>query len=381
MSPIYHPHGRHGFALPVTLFAMVVIGAVVTGGFYLSLQEQRVSLSTDLGSRAFDIAEFGLNEARGTWKNSDLEPIATEDTFPPVTVNAGSRPLGSYRLRARRLATNLFLVTSEGTVTAGARSASRRLSVVVHTSAPAMPAPTAVAVYGGLTLGGNAQISGVEPSDCDTGVDVAGVTAYDSTKVDSGSRDRLSGNPPLSQNTALDTASLSSFGSVRLADLIASATKVYAPGESELNMGPVLTPDSSCDTSVRRNWGDPGGTGPCADEYPIIYAQGDLHLKTGKGQGILIVEGNLKASGNFAFYGVVIVKGGMETSGTGNHMEGSVIVHGNGMLDSESTTTGNSLVQYSKCRVENAFRAALRPRPLSSRSWIDLSAATAASAT
>jgi hypothetical protein len=46
------------------------------------------------------------------------------------------------------------------------------------------------------------------------------------------------------------------------------------------------------------------------------------------------------------------------------------------MLDSESTTLGNSLVQYNHCTTENAFNAALRPRPLASRSWMDFTAIT-----
>ncbi|MFW5950942.1 MAG: hypothetical protein ACOCVZ_02360, partial [Gemmatimonadota bacterium] len=101
-------------------------------------------------------------------------------------------------------------------------------------------------------------------------------------------------------------------------------------------------------------------------------------LKTGTGQGILIVEGDLNASGNFDFYGVVIVKGSLRTSGTGNHFEGSVIVKGDGELDSESITTGNSLVQYSRCRVNNAFNAALAPELINSRSWLDFTAMTRA---
>lgn len=376
---------RNGFALPVALLAMMVIGAIVTGGFYASSQENRTSVSTDLGSQAFYVAEYGLDEALGTWKNDVLNAVINEEKRDSVVVTSAGQTLGNYRLTIRRIGVQLFLITSEGRVQSGPSEAVRRVGTMVRTLQPEMPVPTALAVYGGLTVGGSSQIRGEDEAGpgCTVGPDVAGVTAFDSTLVAEGNRDRISGSPPLAEDTRLDTSFMNQFGGLQLQDLIASATKVYQGGESENGMAPAFTVDSItglqiCDTSVRSNWGDPAGTGPCADELPIIHAKGDLHLKTGQGQGILIVEGNLKASGNFDFYGVVIVLGELSTTGTGNHMEGSVIVQGQGLLDSESTTLGNSLVQYSSCRVKRAFDGVIRPRPLAKRSWVDFSASTRA---
>lgn len=376
---------RNGFALPVALLAMMVIGAIVTGGFYASSQENRTSLSTDLGSQAFYVAEYGLDEALGRWKNDVLNAVINEETRDSVVVSSAGQTLGTYQLTIRRIGVQLFLITSEGRVQSGPSEAVRRVGTMVRTLQPEMPVPTALAVYGGLTVGGSSQIRGEDAAGpgCAAGADVAGVTAFDSTLVDEGTKDHISGSPPVAEDTRLDTAFMNEFGGLELADLIASATKIYEAGESENGMAPVLKLDTTtgmeiCDTSVRSNWGDPSAIGPCAHELPIIYAKGDLHLKTGEGQGILIVEGNLKASGNFDFYGVVVVLGELYTTGTGNHMEGSVIVQGEGLLDSESTTLGNSLVQYSSCRVKRAFDGVLRPRPLAKRSWLDFSASARA---
>jgi hypothetical protein len=373
---------RDGFALPVALLAIVVIGAIVTGGFYASSQESRIATSGDLANQAFYVAEYGLEQALGTWMNDELSQVGATEVLDPETVTSGGRQLGTYTVSIRRLGTTMFLVSSVGTVNAGQRSATRRVGTIVRTMTPSMPAPTALAIFGGLTVGGNSEIRGNDAGGpaCAVGDTVAGVTAYDTTLVDQGNRDRITGSPPVAENTSLDTTALSDFGALNIDDLIAAATKIYAHGESENGMGPVTTTDTLgnvvCDTSVRSNWGDPDASGVCANEFPIIYAQGDMHLKTGTGQGILIVEGNLKASGNFDFYGVVIVLGELETTGTGNHLEGSVIVQGHGQLDSESTTLGNSLVQFSRCRTQRAFDAALRPRPLASRAWMDFSAIT-----
>lgn len=383
MTPHASTSMREGFALPMALLAMMVIGAIVTGGFYASSQGSQISTSTDLGSQAFYVAEYGLNEALGTWRNAALVEVADTQSMDPDSVVENGRTLGRYALHVRRLGPSIFLLTSVGRVTGGQQEAVRRVGAIVRTAQPQMPAPTALAVYGGLTVGGNSNIHGNDAGgpDCVQGDTVAGVTAYDSTLVDPSNRDKITGSPPIDENTALDTSGLSDFGDIDLQELIAAATKIYEAGESENGMAPATTTDANgntiCDTSIRSNWGEPSDTAhACYDKYPIIYAKGNLHLKTGVGQGILIVEGNLKASGNFDFYGIVIVLGELETTGTGNHIEGSVIVQGHGMLDSESTTLGNSLVQYSRCRVDNAFNASLRPRLLASRSWLDFTAAT-----
>lgn len=382
---IHSAHTRDGFALPVALLAMMVIGAIVTGGFYASSQASRISNSTDLGSQAFYVAEYGLEEKLGTWKNAVLDTIEKSHTFDTVTVSSGGQELGTYVVTVRRIGLQVFLMTSEGRVQAGPSNTSvRRIGTIVRTVSPSLPALSALSIYGGLTAGGSSEIRGNDSGGpgCVQTDTVSGVTAYDSTLVAEGNKERITGKPPVDQDASLDTAALSDFGAMDLDDLRAAATKIYSAGESENGMTPTTTVNADgvnlCDTSVRSNWGDPSGVGPCANEFPIIWAQGDLHLKTGQGQGILIVDGDLTASGNFDFYGIVIVLGELYTTGTGNHLEGNVIVQGHGQLDSESTTLGNSLVQYSKCRIDKAFNAAVRPRPLGKRSWIDFSAATKA---
>lgn len=383
---------RDGFALPVALLAIMIIGALVTGGFYASSQEARISTSTDLANQAFYVAEYGLEEVIAVTSNTDLTTLRdaliadgtrhTDTVALAVPVVTGSDTLGSYSVRVRPLGSQMFLLTSDGEVTAGRRTARRSVGSVVRVTIADLPYPSALSVFGGLTTSGNSRVRGEDSGGpgCTAGASVAGVTAVDDALIDEGKKEHISGDPEVAVEPSLDTTALNDFGALRIEDLIAQATKIYEPGESENGMAPatVTAADGTviCDASVRSNWGDATATGPCADEVPIIYAKGDLHLKTGTGQGILIVDGDLNATGNFEFYGVVIVRGTLRTSGTGNHMEGSVIVKGGGELDSESLTTGNSLVQYSKCRVNKAFQEPLRPRRLDSRSWVDFTAIT-----
>ncbi len=71
-----------------------------------------------------------------------------------------------------------------------------------------------------------------------------------------------------------------------------------------------------CDTNVETNWGEPTlATDPCFNYFPIIYHYGNLKLQGGRGQGILLVEGDLTATGGMVFYGPVFVTGTLSTSG------------------------------------------------------------------
>lgn len=188
------------------------------------------------------------------------------------------------------------------------------------------------------------------------------------------------GDPPVAGDSTISPTSLSTYGAIGLQDLIDQATKVYPPGAVADNIWPDSTTNSDgdliCDETNLDNWGNPKGTGVCGDYMPIIYAQGNLDVRVGTGQGILIVEGDLLADGNYDFYGIVIVKGSLNTAGTGNHFEGNVMVMGNGNISTLSTASGNALVQYSLCRVQRAFDANMRPRPLAARSWVDFTANT-----
>jgi hypothetical protein len=98
-----------------------------------------------------------------------------------------------------------------------------------------------------------------------------------------------------------------------------------------------------------------------------------LNLTTGRGQGILIVDGDLHIDGNMEFSGVVIVRGNFTMKGTGQgtgKINGTVIVQGHGEVDTESTTSGNALIEYNSCAIENAFQSALRLRTFPSRGWL-----------
>ena len=371
---------RRGFALPVALIFMMVIGAILTGGFYASSQDSKISASTEVAAEAFQVAEYGLEEALGTWTNNRLTSGAWD---PEGVVRTGAgESVGRYTRDVIPLGGGRFLLTSQGSVERGFRTADRQVAALVETTDAHLPYTSALTVLGQMSVKGNSTIDGTDdPGDgpvCGPGVGVVpAVTVASAGAVTGSGSAEIIGDPAEVVDPDMTRDSLSDFGPVELEDLVASATRTLPPGETVTGLEPSTMLDPSgatvCDRDEAGNWGDPTGGGPCSDLMPIIHAQGDLKITGGVGQGILVVDGDLDAAGGFSFYGLTIVKGTMRTTGTGAHFNGSVIVQGNGELDSESTQAGNSVVQYSECRVRRAFDAALRIRPLANRSWIDLS--------
>ncbi len=379
---------RDGFALPIALLAMIVIGAIVTGGFYASSQETRVSMSSELGGQAFYVAEYGLDEVLASSRTGDFTSVvAPEDWGGEDVTTGGGDLLGHYDIEVRSVGERMFLVSSTGTVTAGGHHASREVGTIIRTLTADMPRESALSIYGGLTMKGNAtEINGFEeqePGCAPIGTGVPGITTNRPDLVDATAN--LTGVPPIQDDPSLDVAALSTFGSLSLDDLKGMADLVFEHG-IPVSQSPEPTTNGSgaCDTSNPLNWGDPVDGGVCKGRFPIIYSKDDAKITGGMGQGILIVDGDLELAGNMKFFGVVIVLGKLWMGGTGQtggQIVGSAIVHNGAELVDESTTVGNSMIQYSRCRVERAFNAILRVRPLAARGWMDLSVAAPAALT
>ena len=110
--------------------------------------------------------------------------------------------------------------------------------------------------------------------------------------------------------------------------------------------------------------------GACESYFPIIHALGDLHISTGMGQGILLVDGDLDMTGNFQFMGAIIVRGTLSTYGTGAHITGAVMA-ANVDLD-QNTVLGNSSIKYSSCALNAVMNGSAYPKAAKRRAWVDL---------
>jgi Tfp pilus assembly protein PilX len=108
------PTDQRGIALAVALFALVVIGALVSGSFFAGRLEQQSGQNTIFAAQALEAAEAGLSDVL-----ANTDPAAVE----ALSIGSSSRDLGPLALgmgvtaerQIIRLTSSLWFVRSTGT--------------------------------------------------------------------------------------------------------------------------------------------------------------------------------------------------------------------------------------------------------------------------
>ena len=385
---------KSGFAMPAAVGALVIVGVLVTAGFYMASQELRIGVANRNAALAVNIAQSSTNRVL-------INNSSTLSALPlwGVTTVADTAAQGISSVQVTRLSTFLYFLDATSTVTEGGAlwsGGSRRVGLVARLVTANIDPPAALTTQGQLNYGGSAQIHGLDgaPSGDDggaadwTGVcSSTGLTNKPGILIDDTAHINWNGNeakiianmngiPLYTQDTTITAASVLEFGDLGWNGMVALADKVYTG--APVSIGPIVA-NGVCNTSVKDNWGAPtDAASPCFNYFPIIYYAGsNLQLTQGMGQGILLVEGDLKVTGGFEFYGPVYVKGTLTTMGSGGHFWGGVTAAN---VDIEDVTVlGDAVISYSSCAINRALlnnSALTKIRPLAMRSWVDLSGIT-----
>jgi hypothetical protein len=373
---------RAGIALATALGGIIVIGVMIGGVFFLSAQEVRSSGGSVAQERAFRTAEMGLNEAMARWNNMamGLLPVGS------VTTNATSGPGWVDTVHVTKLGPNMYSLVSTATVNTGRLGIARRTTgLSVRTLVFDMQFESALTVRGDAKVGGSSFISGNDwvPQtwdDCpEPGAAKAGLGVSSAANIHFSGCNNLScleGSPKiLTSAAAADTNTYFTYGDLNWNDMTSMATHVFTGGATLNQMAPSLTAAGDCDYGNSLNWGEPWHTTPahkCESHFPIIHFKGPgmVNLSGGRGQGILLVDGDLSVSGGFEFYGPVIVRGTLQTLGqSGSKLNGAVMA-ANVLLD-ETTVLGDATVRYSECTIMKAKQAAASPRRITERAWVE----------
>ena len=374
---------REGFALAATILAMLVVGAIVTGGFYAASQEGQIARSTSSADDALFIAETGMTNTMVQTTPTTLTGIALSGSLngSATNVTVGGQTLGNYVARIARVSDRLFVISATATVTRGGRyaGATHQVASLLRLRTADFDNQAAVMVYGDLAVGGNAEVDGTDyyPSSwtgvgCSLTTGTAAVLTNPSTTVSTSGSAVITGPTVRQPLTAND---FNVFGDITWLDLVSMKDKTVS---GTINPAPVVV-SGVCDMTLNTNWGSSSPTNACYNYFPIIYAPGNLNISSSnEGQGILLVEGDLDITGGFNFYGVAVVKGTIRIPGTGGHINGTTLVYGDGQIATTSaTSTGNSLLQYSSCSIQRAVlnnTSLTRLTPIVNRSWMDISA-------
>jgi hypothetical protein len=97
---------------------------------------------------------------------------------------------------------------------------------------------------------------------------------------------------------------------------------------------------------------------------------GDASITGNTGQGILIVNGDLQVQGGFEFFGPVIVRQTLRTTGTGGHFNGGVIAANTDL--GAVTVLGDAVINYSSCALTKSLNASAQGAQMRERGWINL---------
>jgi len=127
-----------------------------------------------------------------------------------------------------------------------------------------------------------------------------------------------------------------------------------------------------CDRADPLNWGDPGGSGPCADHYPVIHVSGSLTLAGGStGQGVLLVDGSLRVEAGARFVGIVIVADDITVVGADAALVGAAFA-----LDADraggTRVTNGGAIRRASCAVRRAVLGTSRVARVPVRWWSEL---------
>ena len=125
---------ERGMALPLALLAMVVIAALVAGGFAAALLEQRIGRNVLHAVQAQGASEAGAAAVIGSWNDHGLGLLAAGDSavLPPVQLPGRA----TYAPTVSRLNGELFLLRVEGVRAGGEGTelARREVGLLVRVS-------------------------------------------------------------------------------------------------------------------------------------------------------------------------------------------------------------------------------------------------------
>lgn len=371
-----------GFALAMAIFALVLLAAIVAGGYFSASQEFNIGRGMKSTTTSFYAGEAGIQQVLEDWDPTVYGALLAGDTITigPIGFEGG----GSYTASVVRVgsaadsAKRYFYIESVGRP-ASPTVGERRQAVVVRATFPELCCDGAVKTYNQVLFGGGAQpiISGLNddppgtwPASACAGIpadSAPGVIVRQAANVNDPTR--VQGQPPIWIDPTITPPTMFDFGDLDYDDLVAIADHQFPDGFSLNNSQPTVV-GGKCDRSNPLNWGAPSSpSSPCFNYFPIIHVTGDLSLTgNGEAQGILLVDRYLTINGPFKFYGIALVKRDLI-------MGGSVDFYGGAVVGDDVRFNGATpRFWLSRCATERAERLSklTRPRLISRRAWVEL---------
>lgn len=362
---------RRGSALMFVIIAMVLLAVLSLSAVMSTMQEFRAGRNLLSQQRALPIAEYGLNGQLANWSASRTALAVGGIDSSNVVVTIGD----TAKVAVMRLNSATFLVTSLGrsSVGNGQLESQRHVSMLVRVASPSLTPGSVLTSLGNVAARESSVLTGQNTTPPNW---LACASARDTFAISYKPGAAVAVQKPVSQSVGGTNAdptlnganALRLFGTETWATLVARAN-IRVSGN--VNPSPVGS-FASCSFGMS-NWGEPsrggGAVVGCQSYFPIIYSAGDLSLSSGRGQGILIVDGRLNIRGTFSFAGLILVRD--EFWGEGNmELHGAVMSrNANG---AETRVRGNAKLHYSACAIDKALSSQAVPSRSKHRSRVQL---------
>ena len=405
-------------ALGLALFALVILGAVVSCAFVVSRYNHSGASNSGYATEAQATSEAGLAAMYANWDPTVHSVMPIWDGTSATVWSSGTTAVGGnsqllYVDSVKRLNSQLFLVEAigrrmnqGGTAVLGVLKTAQLVRLVK----PTIGINAAVTVQDPLTMNGNSFfISGInafpdqwgsgecpalDPGNSD---DVVGIRSAVATGMGPSDDNNLDGFPAdeAPNDPTITDATFQGYLDYTYDTLAGLAgVKVLASNNTYTNIGPALDASTgTCDKatddasgtysgtiSLGEPWRNPPSSGAvpqCYSYFPVVHGTGSIQTKFGgggggasaRGQGTLLVDNDFEITGGFEWVGLIIVKGKIKINGTGNKITGAILAQGVD-LASSGAVSGNVEIQYSSCAIQQAIGGATMARPLGTRNWM-----------
>ena len=253
-------HSNQGFALAAAIFALVVLGILATGGFYLARQESRIGVASQRATAAFYVAEQGLSEVMSEW---DMATFGALSDWSMATVTDSTED-GVWSVNVTKMTDRLYFLNSTGGVPQGSAvygGSGRMLGVVARLSSPDLKPEAALTTRGKVDIRGTAEVHGEDQTPPGWGAHCSSYPLEDhpgiliNKKADVGYKGdgSLSGNPEIQEaDPPLTDQYFTEFGDLSWDELVAEGARLLEAREAiEWEIRRRVVPTTISDRSSR----------------------------------------------------------------------------------------------------------------------------------
>lgn len=366
------PDAREGgFALLAALLVLICLSLLASLGMYVSRSDYEVSQNHESGVDAFYAANMGLDEYVATYDSANVD---TTYKFQGGVAEVSGTKLLDLGVPGQAL----YRVTSIGTIAAprGGRARRSVSAVAIRSLGSIRPQAAFIAGTPFRKNGGSGSFSGynagTEAGCSGSAFDVAGIALPTSgyTQMGGTARDGAIDGASAGPMTVSGTVSPEAGQATTAAGGVAEGRPAIddsRDGIGQLRRSGVDWQGILEGSVVQADYNVSDGAWPSfssmpADEWPVVEVdESETALRSPEsGRGTLIVRGNLTLKGSFAWTGIVLVGGTLESDGK-QTIRGLTVTGLNLLLgepvDSLDVGNGDKVFQYDECAVMNAKKA------------------------